>query len=99
MSQNITVPVEMVDKLAQIARAMLTLTKELKERASHGDTHPLNIPLPDLTPPAVIPPEDTWFWSTEWQAGEQEASEAIQHGDYQTFDSAEELIEDLHRHV
>jgi hypothetical protein len=99
MSQTIPVPVEMVDKLASIARAMLVLTKELKERASQGETRPVTFPIPDLTPPKVISPEDAWFWSAEWQAGEQEVNEALKHGDYQTFESVEELIHDLHHHV
>jgi hypothetical protein len=96
MPQNITVPIEMVDKLASIARAMLTLTKELKERAEQGTTTPINIPIPDLTPPDVIPPEDAWFWSEPWQKMEHEANEDIKEGRIHGPFTVDELLADLH---
>src|SRR5689334_14973426 len=96
MSQTITVPVDMVDKLANIARAMLTLAKELKERAERGDTNPNDIPLPDLTSPAVIPPEDNWFWSDNWQKMEHEANEDIKAGRVHGPFTIDELLTDLH---
>lgn len=36
-----------------------------------------------------------YFWTKEWQEAEREASEDIKAGRVKTFESAEELIEDL----
>lgn len=40
----------------------------------------------------VIPTEQRWFWTEEWQAGEREASEEIAAGHTTVYDSAEEFL-------
>lgn len=37
-------------------------------------------------------PEQAYFWTSEWQSGEQEADEDIRHGRLRTFQNANELI-------
>jgi hypothetical protein len=37
-------------------------------------------------------PEQAWFWTAEWQAGEREASEDIAAGRVEGFDSAEDFF-------
>ncbi len=49
--------------------------------------------------PRGVPEDQTWFWTKEWQAGEREVDEELARGEYEEFDSAEDLIADLHRHV
>jgi hypothetical protein len=36
--------------------------------------------------------DQDWYWTPEWQAGEREAELAYAAGDYQSFDSPEELL-------
>ncbi|MBI3159363.1 MAG: hypothetical protein HYZ26_07180 [Chloroflexi bacterium] len=36
-----------------------------------------------------------WFWTKEWQAGEQEVDEHIRLGEYEEFDSLEALFNSL----
>ena len=38
-----------------------------------------------------------YFWTKEWQAAEKEASEDIKAGRVKTFDTVDELIEDLNQ--
>jgi hypothetical protein len=98
MAQStVSVPTSTIDKLAALGRAMLSLAEEMK-RHPHTVT-PDNIPIPDLTPPAVIPEGEEWFWSEEWLAGEREVNEHLRRGEYMKFNSVEELLADLHRHV
>jgi hypothetical protein len=39
--------------------------------------------------------DQAWFWTEEWQAGEREAEADLAAGRYETFDTMEELIDDL----
>jgi hypothetical protein len=42
--------------------------------------------------------EDTsWFYSSEWQAGEREADEQLRAGQTKTYESVEDLLADLRR--
>ncbi|MEU5874506.1 hypothetical protein AB0A73_23460 [Glycomyces sp. NPDC047369] len=47
--------------------------------------------------PAEVPPDQEWFWTPEWLAGEREASAQIAAGQGQVFYSAEEFLEHLER--
>ncbi|MCL6479196.1 MAG: AbrB/MazE/SpoVT family DNA-binding domain-containing protein [Peptococcaceae bacterium] len=48
-----------------------------------------------LVPMKLVPADQVWFWSTEWQKGEKEADEDIAEGRTKSFDSVDELLEDL----
>lgn len=48
-----------------------------------------------LMPKKLIPKEQAWFWTKEWQEMEKEADEAIKAGRVKGFDNVEELIKDL----
>lgn len=43
----------------------------------------------------AVAQDQAWFWTEEWQAGEREAEADVQVGRYQSFDTMEELIDDL----
>jgi hypothetical protein len=45
------------------------------------------------------PTEDIWFWDAGWQQGEREVNQSLQNGEYAVFDSPEDLLADLRRHV
>jgi len=48
-----------------------------------------------LKPAKLIDPSQAYFWTKEWQAGEQEAQEDIRKGRIKKFKSVKELMEDL----
>ncbi len=43
----------------------------------------------------AIDPDQAWFWTPEWQAGEREADEDIANGHVETYSSMDDLIDDL----
>lgn len=48
-----------------------------------------------LTPKKLVPKDQAWFWTKEWQVREREADEAIRAGKVKEFKDVEELIKDL----
>ncbi len=48
-----------------------------------------------LIPMKLIPADQTWFWTKEWQEGEKEAEEDIAAGRVKSFENAEDLLDDL----
>jgi AbrB family looped-hinge helix DNA binding protein len=49
----------------------------------------------ELVPATLIPNDQLWFWTPEWQAKEREADEDIAEGRVKDFDSVEALLQDL----
>lgn len=49
-----------------------------------------------LKPKTLVPKEDSWFHSKEWQEGETEADRDLTEKKYKDFDDAEGFIKDLH---
>ena len=43
----------------------------------------------------VIPTEQRWFWTEEWQAGEREANEQISTGNVTVHEDVDALFDDL----
>lgn len=50
-----------------------------------------------LVPMKLIPSDQAWFWSEEWQKGEKEAEADIVSGRVKSFADVEELLEELDR--
>ena len=48
----------------------------------------------ELHPHVPVPADQAWFWTHEWQAGEQEASEQITRGDVTVHD-ADDFVDAL----
>ena len=48
-----------------------------------------------LVPKKLIDKSQAYFWTKEWQDAEREASEDIKAGRVKTFETVEELVEDL----
>ena len=48
-----------------------------------------------VTPKKLVDKSQAYFWTDEWQKGEAEAEAHIKAGRVKTFDSVEELLEDL----
>jgi AbrB family looped-hinge helix DNA binding protein len=43
----------------------------------------------------LIPADQAWFWTREWQKGEQEASAQIAQGRYETYKSGDDFLDGL----
>ena len=96
---TVTLPATAIDKLAALGKAMTALADDLRKQAVVMP-QPLNIPIPDLTRPEVIPEGEEWFWAEEWLSREREANDDIREGRVsQIFNNAEELIAALNQHV
>lgn len=39
-----------------------------------------------------VPADQRWFWESDWQAGEREASEQINSGDVEVFDDVDAIF-------
>ena len=37
-------------------------------------------------------PDQQWFWTEEWQAGEQKVDRFIREGDFQTYETMEDFL-------
>ncbi|WP_347488919.1 AbrB/MazE/SpoVT family DNA-binding domain-containing protein [Desulfoscipio sp. XC116] len=48
-----------------------------------------------LIPMKLIPADQTWFWTSEWQKGEKEAEEDVVAGKVKSFENVEDLLKDL----
>ena len=48
-----------------------------------------------VTPKKLVDKSQAYFWTDEWQKGEADAEADIKAGRVKTFDSVEELLEDL----
>ena len=49
----------------------------------------------EMIPASLVPKDQLWFWTPEWQKKEREADEDIARGRVKEFESVEELIKDL----
>ena len=50
-----------------------------------------------LIPQEIIDKDQAWFWSERWQEMELEAEQDIQKGRVKSFDSVEELFDDIEK--
>ena len=81
---QITIPKEVFEKLR------LEVGDFLEVEATQGGLL--------LVPKKLIPKDQLWFWTKEWQKREKEADEAIGRGEVSgPFKSAEELIRHLRK--
>jgi len=49
----------------------------------------------EMVPSALIPKDQLWFWTREWQKKEREADQDVTQGRVKEFPSVEDLLEDL----
>lgn len=49
----------------------------------------------EMVPVSLIPKDQLWFWTPEWQAKEREVDEALAQGDFKEAKSVEELLKKL----
>ena len=49
----------------------------------------------EMIPARLIPKDQLWFWTPEWQKKEREAAREIARGNVKTAESAEQLLREL----
>ena len=49
----------------------------------------------EMIPVSLIPKDQLWFWTPEWQKKEREVDEALARGDFKETDSVDELMREL----
>lgn len=80
-------------------RSVLTLGADLTRELRLADGDLFELCVQDgkiiLEPKKVIPANQEWFWTEEWQAGEREAQAEIDAGLTKRTNSAKELMEEL----
>lgn len=83
-------------------KAQITLPREVQQalHIREGDHIRFNIKENGevlLEGLAVIPADQRWFWTPEWQAGEREASEDIKAGRVKRYHDIDEMFDDMDR--
>lgn len=80
-------------------RSVLTLGAEVKRELRLADGDVFELCVEDgriiLEPKKLIPADQQWFWTEEWQAGEREAQAEIEAGKVKSFNSMEDFLADL----
>jgi bifunctional DNA-binding transcriptional regulator/antitoxin component of YhaV-PrlF toxin-antitoxin module len=49
----------------------------------------------EMVPAQLIPKDQLWFWTPEWQAKEREVDEALARGDFKEAESVDDLLRQL----
>ena len=82
------------------AKGQLTLPDDVRKAAKLEEGDLLEAVVSDtgevvLRPLATIDRSQAWFWTSEWQAGEREATEQAQRGDGVIFKTDEDFLDSL----
>ncbi|HHY39067.1 MAG TPA: AbrB/MazE/SpoVT family DNA-binding domain-containing protein [Clostridia bacterium] len=80
-------------------KSQVTIPSELVKKLKLKPGDKLKIEEKDgrliITPVVVIPRDQMWFYTKEWQADEQKVEQQIQEGKIKTARNKEELFKDL----
>jgi AbrB family looped-hinge helix DNA binding protein len=83
------------------SRGQITIPQEIRETLHLGEGSVVQFELEgsrvSVVPLALVPADQTWFWTKEHQAKEKEADQDLTEGNYKDFSSADSLIKDLKR--
>ena len=92
--------IDMKEHLIIRKRGQVTLSKSFLEKFNleEGDILELEVNKKGeitVTPMVNVPSSQKWFWTEEWQKGEEEADRDIRTGRVKSFNNVEDLIDDL----
>ncbi len=79
---TITLPTTIIPTLQAMGELWASLVKEINKKTT-------------IRVGKKIDPDQWWFWTPEWQAGERQADLEIKAGLGKTYDNADDLIADL----
>ena len=86
-----------IDSLAKVtSKGQITIPAIIRKQLNIGEGDHVRFRVQDggiaFEAVAVVDRSQAWFWTPQWQAAEQEASDDIKAGRVSRFDSAEEAI-------
>jgi len=81
--QQLTIP-RRISKALRIKKGDYMLMRLVGERV-------------EMIPASLVPKDQRWFWTPEWQAKEREVDEALARGEYKVADSVDDLLKELKR--
>jgi AbrB family looped-hinge helix DNA binding protein len=80
-------------------KSQITIPKEVIRKLNLKAGDSIDIDVEDnkiiLKPVVVIPKDQAWFWSRDWQQNEEQADKDIKNGKSEKFNSVQELFDDL----
>lgn len=80
-------------------KSQVTIPKEIIKKLNLKIGDSIDIDVEDnkivIKPVVVVPKDQAWFWSREWQHNEKQADKDITKGRTKKLNSAQELFEDL----
>lgn len=78
------------------SRGTITVPAEFRERLGLHEGDQVSFEVDDghlvVTPVRIVPKDQAWFWTEEWQTAEREADEDLAAGRTRRFDSDEEFL-------
>ena len=82
------------------SNGQITLPTSIRRQARLNEGDLLEVLVEDdgslrLVPKIAIDRTQAYFWTERWQQGERQAEEDLRSGRYQTFDTIEDMINDL----
>ena len=96
---TMTEKVRMEELVRLRARGQVTLPSFIREKLHLEDGSLVLIKVVDqtivLVPQETVDKEQSWFWQERWQKLEAEAEEDIRQGRVKSFDSVEELFDEI----
>lgn len=80
-------------------KSQITIPKELVKKLNLKVGDKFDAQVKDgklvLTPVIIVPKEQGWYYSTEWQEKEKKVDQQIKEGKFRVAESTEELFKDL----
>lgn len=80
-------------------KSQVTIPKEIIKKLNLKIGDSIDIDVEDnkivIKQVVIVPKDQAWFWSGEWQQDEKQADKDIANGNTKKFNSAQELFEDL----
>lgn len=81
------------------SRSQITIPKNIIDKLGLKEGDNLNIEIENgkiiVKPVVMVPKEQAWFWSDDWQASEKQVDADIKAGRIKTANNIDELMKDL----
>ena len=85
-----------LDRASLRQKGVITIPQNIRRQLNLEEGDELIFTVEDghivLTPAAIIPRDQAWFWTPEWQAKEAAADAQIASGDSETYESDAEFL-------
>lgn len=80
-------------------KSQVTIPKEIIKKLNLKIGDSIDIDVEDnkivIKPVVIVPKDQAWFWSREWQQDEKQVDKDITNGNTKKFNSVQKLFEDL----